>query len=181
MPEHTAASAPNGITRSHHATAPHQTARTQARAVPMHLQSWRIPNDGSGRRSTRRSGSSDFGGWTKVQHWTSNHVLWSGFPLTRVDMHSSVSTAAPSSTTVLSDTLDKSNKATKKLHYADEKPKNNPYSRKEVTYVCETGTDLCAVVGGIFRRVREARELGEAHGKGVEARLGEAVMEMCHP
>mmetsp|Transcript_13146 Transcript_13146/g.29972 ORF Transcript_13146/g.29972 Transcript_13146/m.29972 type:complete len:469 (+) Transcript_13146:82-1488(+) len=74
----------------------------------------------------------------------------------------------------ISDTLDKTNKATKKLHYADEKPKNNPYSRKEVTYVCETGTDLCAVVGGIFRRVREARELGEAHGKGVEARLDES-------
>lgn len=97
-------------------------------------------------------------------------------------MQTSVSTATPSSKPFsLSDTLDKTNKATKKLHYADEKPKNNPYSRKEVTYVCETGADLCAVVGGIFRRVREAREMGEAHGKGVEARLGEALMDMCQP
>lgn len=51
--------------------------------------------------------------------------------------------------------------------------KDNPYARKEVTYVCETGDELASVVGGVFRRVREARELGEGHGRGVEARLGE--------
>ena len=50
--------------------------------------------------------------------------------------------------------------------------KDNPYVRKEVSYVCEVGTDLPSVVGGIFRRVKEARELGEAHGRDVEARLG---------
>ena len=71
----------------------------------------------------------------------------------------------------------------KSMHFADEKgdeqssslppPKDNPYVRKEVSYVCETGNELSVVVGGIFRRVREARELGESHGRGVEARLGE--------
>ena len=67
----------------------------------------------------------------------------------------------------------------KKLHFADEKKKeelprtDNPYARKEVSYVCEVGGDLAVVVGGVFRRVREARELGESHGRGVEARLGE--------
>lgn len=49
---------------------------------------------------------------------------------------------------------------------------DNPYARKEVSYVCETGGEVSGVVGGIFRRVREARELGESHGRGVEARLG---------
>ena len=98
----------------------------------------------------------------------------------------------------ISDTLDRSNQAEvtrqkqqqqqnkkdSKLHFADEKAeeeeqqqqqgggKNNPYARKEVSYVCETAADLAAVVGGVFRRVREARELGESHGRGVEARLG---------
>mmetsp|Transcript_6769 Transcript_6769/g.10172 ORF Transcript_6769/g.10172 Transcript_6769/m.10172 type:complete len:518 (-) Transcript_6769:633-2186(-) len=75
----------------------------------------------------------------------------------------------------------------KKLHFADEKKKeeeeeeersrlprtDNPYARKEVSYVCETGMDLSVVVGGVFRRVREARELGESHGRGVESRLGD--------
>jgi hypothetical protein len=97
----------------------------------------------------------------------------------------------------ISDTLDKSNSAEvarrqqppppqqqkkeNKLHFADEKkavvppvPSNNnnnnndnPYARKEISYVCETNTDLVSVVGGIFRRVREARELGERHGRKV--------------
>lgn len=76
----------------------------------------------------------------------------------------------------------------KKLHFADEKnneeeeqssgssrlPRtDNPYARKEVSYVCETGMDLSLVVGGVFRRVRESRELGESHGRGVESRLGD--------
>ncbi len=71
-----------------------------------------------------------------------------------------------------------------KLHFADEKvvpttppssssssssQKDNPYARKEISYVCETQSDLVSVVGGIFRRVREARELGESHGRNVEA------------
>jgi len=32
---------------------------------------------------------------------------------------------------------------------------------------------LSLVVGGIFRRVREARELGESHGKSAQLRIGE--------
>ena len=81
----------------------------------------------------------------------------------------------------ISDTLDKSNKSAreaKKMHFADDKTPDpikasekedgkmdNPYARKEVSYVCETSGEACGVVGGIFRRVREARELGEQHGK----------------
>jgi len=72
-----------------------------------------------------------------------------------------------------------------KMHFADEKgeeeqssslppAKDNPYVRKEVSYVCETGNELAVVVGGVFRRIREARELGESHGRGVEARLGDS-------
>lgn len=53
-------------------------------------------------------------------------------------------------------------------------PQDNPYARKEVSYVCETGSELCVVVGGIFRRVREARELGESHGKSADLRIGDA-------
>lgn len=79
-----------------------------------------------------------------------------------------------------------------KLHFAEEKqsaaadnnkdgdekitnlkPKDNPYARKEVSYVCETGDELSGVVGGIFRRIREGRELGESHGRSAELRLGE--------
>ena len=60
------------------------------------------------------------------------------------------------------------------MHYADdktpdplvgEKKKDNPYARKEVTYVCEMGDEVVGVIGGVFRRVREARELGERFGK----------------
>ena len=86
-----------------------------------------------------------------------------------------------------------------KLHFADEKqsppssaadnnkkdgdekitnlkPKDNPYARKEVSYVCETGDELSVVVGGIFRRIREGRELGESHGRSAELRLGEFLV-----
>ena len=56
------------------------------------------------------------------------------------------------------------------------KPKDNPYARKEVSYVCETGDELSGVVGGIFRRIREGRELGESHGRSAELRLGELLI-----
>jgi hypothetical protein len=76
----------------------------------------------------------------------------------------------------ISETLDKSNESANKakaMHYADDKTpdplvgekKDNPYARKEVTYVCEMGDEVVGVIGGIFRRVREARELGERFGK----------------
>uniref|UniRef100_A0A7S4M9D6 Uncharacterized protein n=1 Tax=Odontella aurita TaxID=265563 RepID=A0A7S4M9D6_9STRA len=44
------------------------------------------------------------------------------------------------------------------------------YSRKAVTYVCETSDSLPHAVGSVWRRIKEARELGEAHGKEEEAR-----------
>ena len=64
------------------------------------------------------------------------------------------------------------NEEKKKKKLSLSQAKDNPYVRKEVSYVCEVGTDLPSVVGGIFRRVKEARELGEAHGRDVEARSG---------
>jgi hypothetical protein len=75
------------------------------------------------------------------------------------------------------------------MHIADEKKdernssgiKDNPYARKEVSYVCEIGSNLASVVGGIFRRVREARELGERHGRDVESRLGSVVAVAVMP
>jgi hypothetical protein len=72
------------------------------------------------------------------------------------------------------------------MHFADEKKdetnssssgiKDNPYARKEVSYVCEIGSDLATVVGGIFRR-----ELGERHGRDVELRLGSVVAVAVMP
>lgn len=59
----------------------------------------------------------------------------------------------------ISDTLERSNRAA-----APGQPTgSNPYSRKEVSYVCETVEDLAAVVAGAFRRVKDAREMGETH------------------
>jgi hypothetical protein len=41
---------------------------------------------------------------------------------------------------------------------------NNPYARKEVTYVCENQSSGSMIVAGIFRRLKDAREMGETHG-----------------
>jgi hypothetical protein len=46
----------------------------------------------------------------------------------------------------------------------------NPYSRKEVSYVCEPQKDSALIAAGIFRRLKEAREEGESHGATEEAR-----------
>lgn len=46
----------------------------------------------------------------------------------------------------------------------------NPYSRKEVSYVCEPQKDAALIVAGIFRRLKESREEGESHGATEEAR-----------
>lgn len=46
---------------------------------------------------------------------------------------------------------------------------SNPYVRKEVSYVCETTEAPVMAVAHVFRRVREARELGESHSKVEEA------------
>ena len=49
----------------------------------------------------------------------------------------------------------------------------NPYTRKEVTYVCESSDEGAMIIAGIFRRLREAREQGELHGQAEEDRLME--------
>ena len=41
---------------------------------------------------------------------------------------------------------------------------NNPYARKEVSYVCENQASGSMVVAGIFRQLKNAREQGETHG-----------------
>lgn len=55
----------------------------------------------------------------------------------------------------------------------DAKQAGNPLSRKEVSYVCETSEDAALVLSGIFRKLKEARELGEAHGEEQEDLIAE--------
>jgi len=45
---------------------------------------------------------------------------------------------------------------------------NNPLSRKEVSYVCETSNDPAMILANIFRKVKEARQLGESHAQDQE-------------
>ena len=40
----------------------------------------------------------------------------------------------------------------------------NPYTRKEVSYQCEPATTGPMIVSNIFRRLKDARELGQKHG-----------------
>jgi hypothetical protein len=42
---------------------------------------------------------------------------------------------------------------------------HNRCSRKEVSYVCKTANKLALIVANVFRRAKEGRELGEAHGQ----------------
>lgn len=49
----------------------------------------------------------------------------------------------------------------------------NPYSRKEVNYVCETNEESPMIAANIFKRLREARELGQRHGTTEEDRKTE--------
>jgi hypothetical protein len=42
---------------------------------------------------------------------------------------------------------------------------NNPYSRKEVSYLYESSPDVGMIIAGIFRRLKEARQLGRQHGR----------------
>lgn len=46
--------------------------------------------------------------------------------------------------------------------------KNNPLVRKEVSYVCETSSDPAMILANIFRRVKEARQMGQSHGQDQE-------------
>ena len=52
----------------------------------------------------------------------------------------------------------------------------NPYSRKEVSYVCEASSDSAMIVANLFRRLKEARELGQAHGRQEVARAEQVGM-----
>jgi hypothetical protein len=49
----------------------------------------------------------------------------------------------------------------------------NPLSRKEVSYVCETSKDPAMILANIFRKVKEARQLGESHGQDQEELIDE--------
>eukprot|EP00537_Pseudo-nitzschia_pungens_P003799 CAMPEP_0172361920 /NCGR_PEP_ID=MMETSP1060-20121228/5673_1 /TAXON_ID=37318 /ORGANISM="Pseudo-nitzschia pungens, Strain cf. cingulata" /LENGTH=485 /DNA_ID=CAMNT_0013084321 /DNA_START=74 /DNA_END=1531 /DNA_ORIENTATION=- len=50
---------------------------------------------------------------------------------------------------------------------------SNPLSRKEVSYVCETSKDPAMILANIFRKVKEARQLGETHAQDQEALVEE--------
>ena len=52
----------------------------------------------------------------------------------------------------------------------------NPLSRKEVSYVCETSQDPAMVLANIFRKLKEARQLGENHGQEQEELADESGM-----
>lgn len=41
----------------------------------------------------------------------------------------------------------------------------NPYTRKEVSYVCETACEQPMILANIFRRLKEARLQGQRHGE----------------
>jgi hypothetical protein len=50
---------------------------------------------------------------------------------------------------------------------------NNPLSRKEVSYVCETSKDPAIILANIFRKIKEARQLGESHAQDQEELIDE--------
>jgi hypothetical protein len=52
----------------------------------------------------------------------------------------------------------------------------NPYSRKEVNYVAEIAADSPMIAANIFKRLREAREMGELHGASEEDHMQEKGM-----
>jgi len=41
----------------------------------------------------------------------------------------------------------------------------NPLSRKEVSYVCETSPEISMVLANVFRKCKEARQMGESHAQ----------------
>ena len=47
----------------------------------------------------------------------------------------------------------------------DANQSGNPLSRKEVSYVCETSQDSAMVLANVFRKLKEARQLGESHSQ----------------
>jgi len=64
---------------------------------------------------------------------------------------------------------------------ASQEGQDNPFTRKEVSYVCENSSEGAMITAGIFRRLREAREQGETHGQVEEERLMEkgTVLIQC--
>ena len=56
----------------------------------------------------------------------------------------------------------------------------NPLSRKEVSYVCETSQDPAMVLANIFRKLKDARQLGEAHGQEQEDLADESGTFFLH-
>jgi hypothetical protein len=47
----------------------------------------------------------------------------------------------------------------------------NPFTRKEISYICELSDDDALVVAGLWRRLREGREQGEQQGQTAESYL----------
>ena len=41
----------------------------------------------------------------------------------------------------------------------------NPYTRKEVSYICEPSAEPSLILAGLFRRLKDAREQGQEHGR----------------
>lgn len=54
-----------------------------------------------------------------------------------------------------------------------QKESGNPLSRKEVSYVCETSQDPAMILANIFRKLKEARQLGETHAQEQEELVDE--------
>eukprot|EP00592_Proboscia_alata_P007712 CAMPEP_0194357184 /NCGR_PEP_ID=MMETSP0174-20130528/4707_1 /TAXON_ID=216777 /ORGANISM="Proboscia alata, Strain PI-D3" /LENGTH=475 /DNA_ID=CAMNT_0039127101 /DNA_START=221 /DNA_END=1648 /DNA_ORIENTATION=+ len=60
---------------------------------------------------------------------------------------------------------------------------NSPFARKEVSYVCETSESTEEIVGTIFRRLKDMREIGDSHGKNEDERraaLGSKYKPVTH-
>jgi len=55
----------------------------------------------------------------------------------------------------------------------------NPLTRKEVSYVCETSQDPALVLANIFRKLKEARLVGESHAQEQEELAGASGMYVC--
>lgn len=48
---------------------------------------------------------------------------------------------------------------------SDDSTKKNPFARKEVSYVCDTTCEVSQFISRVFLRLKEMREMGDAHGK----------------
>ena len=80
-------------------------------------------------------------------------------PNNKKDDMNNIWTALASTEKWIDERLNGMNKAQQK-----QPQKDNPYSRKEVSYVCEPSENMEEIVSSIFRRLKEGRETGDAHG-----------------